>query len=930
MATITETLRLVFAADSQQFEKGIGASLAQLEVLRGALLDMTAPITQLQEEMLFLASDFETSIQNVNTLLGDDAALIETYKNGLIALSTEVPQSAQELSDALYQAISAGIDTGKALEFIGQAGKAATAGMTSTYVAVDGATSVMNAFNISADKSNEVFDYMFQAVRDGKVTFEQLSSQMGMLAPTAAAAGIELKQMMASIATATGKLRPEQAFTGLAGAITELNTPASKAAKALKRMGYESLQAALKEKTLQEIMVDLVNSGQKIDAIFGREAARAVNAVGGSAEKSAEHLEHMNEAIGATDTAFEKVNSTFANSQQHLQNVRDAVKISIGQEMMPILTDWNNVQASILEKLMKTPSAMQKVAGVSMLFAKGLSGIVNTTGTFGRNLVAIQQSASMLKGPLETVRLKTMYLKDDFGKLNTKMNDTKIAGNSLKGALGAAGLAAAIAFTAGQLIELYGAVNEYRASIESLEKATEKYETAQLKKNEAAESEEKKYSNVIVTLQELEAAYKRKEDAKIASPKHAAEIRNITESLKNQGIVVSDLADLNDKLKKARGYKKVVSDRNAAAAAVKALGEETTKALSVEEQLEIAITKLAAYGVEFTKTADAVKDLEKAEKQLAKEQQKAAVERAKVQQQRLAELEKYKQQYLSAEQQMWLKAQEGSADYYTTLGEFEEDRWRKQEAAQNESITALTAKFGEESAEVQTQHQILEELEKLHYQKLDDIDTARYDFKETKRIEDAKKADEDADKSKADKDQELADTQELYGGMIMAGMGFFDAMGQAAAGDKDAFKNQFKAMLLETLKYVEAELILGEAASFIKAIFNPTGLIKNVPLLIAAEGALAGARAMIASFDTSGMPVAAGMAYVEPGDVVLNPGSGEQGVLNALARQIAGQLNTRPVENRIYLDGRQIAENNVRHVRQMNSALPSERTVFDE
>ena len=1077
MATISETLRLVFAADSSQFEKGIGASLAQLEVLRGALMDMTAPIDQLQEEMVYMASSFETSMANVSTLLGEGGEDLERYKTEIIALSTEIPQSALELSEALYQAISAGVDTAEAMNFLEAAGKAATAGMTSTFVAVDGGTSVLNAFNLEASESNRVFDLMFQAVRDGKITFEQMSTQMGMLAPTAAAAGIEIEQMFGAIATATGKLRPEQAFTGLAGAITELNTPSSKAEKALKRLGYENLQTALETESLQEILVKLVNSGEKIDAVFGREAARAVNAVGGSAEKATEHLKHMNEAVGATETAFEKVNATFENSEKHLQNVRDAVKISIGQEMMPTLTKWNNVQASILEQIQEMPGGFHTVIGSGMMLANTLGNVTNKAGTFARNLKAIKDMGEMVNLMLKAKKIasigaaaaekalaagQTATAASAIGQAAAQKAATA-ATLSFSAAVHSAmpwmlAITAAVAAAAGVYMLLKdNTLKNAKANLEAAQKERDQIKELVNAKEEASNLA-KEYSNLaekenrsaaetkrmeelygevskaypkltsgtrdwnqrlremndvlakggeeidkynqklaqterLIATEKLIIATKELENAskgfvsgvmgatlKVQAQDYEDSIRSIIDTamfnLDNKKSIQTQLDKIEsewdrqqnlfykarenrDKKAEDAARKKMeyLSDvatamRNAAQAAdvmvdsekeIVETGEaieeasKTGKPSSTEERLDSVIRKLAALGVEFTKTGDAAKDLEKAEKQLAKEQAKVAENRAKALAKQQEELAKLRDKNLDTEQKAWLKAQEGTEAYYRTLEEFEIARFEKERAQREADLQALKEKLSkelgitddaklEELEQIKTAHAIIEELEMTHYQNLDAIDLEFLEFKD-KRNQEAR------DKAKQEREQELNDAIALYGGMTDAAMGFFDAIGQAAiTGETDVIKQQLKNLLMQTLDYLQTRFVLAQGESLISAIFSGgSSLIANVPLLIAAEGALGIARGMVAAFDTSGMPRTAGMAYVEPNDVILNPNSGEMGVLNALAGQIAGQLNDRPVVAKLVVDGREFTQTvTIPRINQANERVPKGRSVFDE
>ena len=73
------------------------------------------------------------------------------------------------------------------------------------------------------------------------------------------------------------------------------------------------------------------------------------------------------------------------------------------------------------------------------------------------------------------------------------------------------------------------------------------------------------------------------------------------------------------------------------------------------------------------------------------------------------------------------------------------------------------------------------------------------------------------------------------------------AFGSAIGGNADAMKEGLKNILLIGLQFAEKKLLLGEAVTFIDALLNPTSLITNIPLMVAAELAIQVARAGIAS-----------------------------------------------------------------------------------
>ncbi len=172
--------------------------------------------------MVKASVDFNQSIARASTMARNTpfSELSRQVKN----LSTDLGIAKSELADGLYQALSAGVSEDNVFKFLSTAGKVAVADGSNIATAVDGITTVLNAFKISADQTEKVADMMFATVANGKTTFSDLAANMATVAPTAAASGVELEQVLGAVMTLTAQGVPTaQAMTQIRASILALN-----------------------------------------------------------------------------------------------------------------------------------------------------------------------------------------------------------------------------------------------------------------------------------------------------------------------------------------------------------------------------------------------------------------------------------------------------------------------------------------------------------------------------------------------------------------------------------------------------------------------------------------------------------------------------------------------------------------------------------
>lgn len=146
--------------------------------------------------------------------------------------SSDTGAGAAELNEALYSAISAGADTGHAVDLVAVAVKAARGGFTDTETAVDGLTSALNAYAMETADAEGLANKFLVTQNLGKTTFGALAGSIGNVAPTANAAGESVDELLASVASLTANgIGTSEAMTGMKAALSNIIKPTGEAGK---------------------------------------------------------------------------------------------------------------------------------------------------------------------------------------------------------------------------------------------------------------------------------------------------------------------------------------------------------------------------------------------------------------------------------------------------------------------------------------------------------------------------------------------------------------------------------------------------------------------------------------------------------------------------------------------------------------------------
>lgn len=373
---------------------------------------------------------FEQSLANVSTLVDTNVVSMDRLKNQILALPPALG-SAKELTDALYQALSSGIDAAQGVEFVGIAAKAAKAGLSDAFTAVDAGTTILNAFGLETSEATKIFDQMFMTVNLGKTTFPELAEKIGLLAPMMSAAKIGTEEMFAAVSTLTIQgIDTARAVTYVRQAISNIIKPSKEAAEMADSLGLAFNAQALASKGLQGFLQDVYEKTggnvEQMQLLFGSVEAftAALGLIGPNAETFIQHLEKMRNAAGTVDEAYEKQIKILKELWNTTLNYADRALIKLGgtiAEGIYKVIDFSKKYATLLT----TVGEIAAITAAIIAFQKlslilGSGALVANIVAMGSAIAAIAPAIAAAAVAYGTYKLGTWFV--DWG---SGLNDLK-------------------------------------------------------------------------------------------------------------------------------------------------------------------------------------------------------------------------------------------------------------------------------------------------------------------------------------------------------------------------------------------------------------------------------------------------------------------------------------------------------------------------
>lgn len=328
----------------------------------GAVLAFQA-ISRTVQQLTGDFGEFEKGFTNVLSLMssGDIAKFGDSLKEGAIDVMKEFGLETADMNKALFDAVSAGVDSADAVDFLRVSSQLAIGGVTDLTTAVDGITTVINAFGLETSEADRVANAFFSAQKFGKTTVEELSQTIGTVAPIAKQAGLSYQELLSAMAELTKQgLNTNIATTALKGAIGALSKPSETAKKEFDRLGISYGISALRGEgfanVLKQIAVAAENDSDALTKLIPNvKALTGIGALGtAQLEDYDEILQQVNNDYGENSSLAQAVvlqQETLEQSQNRLNAEFRAQKILLGEELKPVFQTFINILSFIVSKL---------------------------------------------------------------------------------------------------------------------------------------------------------------------------------------------------------------------------------------------------------------------------------------------------------------------------------------------------------------------------------------------------------------------------------------------------------------------------------------------------------------------------------------------------------------------------------------------------
>ena len=382
----------------QSAKKEFGGLKIGMAAIGTAAVAATAAVVKLGTDAVKSAAEFEKQMANVSTLLDGTkeqvANRIGELGDDVLAVSNKTGVATDELTDGLYQIISAVGDSEDAITQMELAAKAAKAGNAETTDAINLLTAVTKGYN---DTSGEAFqkasDLAFVTVKLGQTSFPELASSIGKVIPLASALGVEQEELFGSFAALTGVTgSTAEVSTQMKAVMSGLMQPTQQMTDALKALGFANANAALETmgfdgllQSLKSAMGDDVQATAKLFSSV--EAQTAVLALAGAqSEDLTNKTLAMYDAQNATENAFEAQTDTLENTIQVIKNLGKNFMTSIGRKILPVVK-------SVAEQLL--PAIETGLDNIMPMFDSmyaAASPLINIIGDYIATILPILQS----------------------------------------------------------------------------------------------------------------------------------------------------------------------------------------------------------------------------------------------------------------------------------------------------------------------------------------------------------------------------------------------------------------------------------------------------------------------------------------------------------------------------------------------------------
>ena len=377
-------------------------------------------------------TNFEKKITEVFTLIpdaGKDA--FGKLEDGVRSLSVEMGVDLTDAVNGLYQAISAGVPHGSAIDFLQTASKASIAGVASLETSVGALTTIINGYGLEMEEAEKVSDVLFSVVKKGTTNFTELGTNVGKVTPIASALGVEIDELGSLFVVLTKQMgagKTAEAGTALRAMLAELAKEGMKANKNFAELGQgtfpEFIARGGKVTEALKLMKDSAESNGKslMDMFRGVEAGNgALMVMTQEGESASQALQDVQKDAGSVEVAFNTLSNTSSKDFDKMMAVLKDLSIEFGSAFSPL----------IKELLPDTTAGLKSTKDSIKDFGNSIASIIRFVKDFAVEIGVLVAGIAGYKAGLILAEVATLAFSGTLTGTTRAMKGLKIAMGAL-------------------------------------------------------------------------------------------------------------------------------------------------------------------------------------------------------------------------------------------------------------------------------------------------------------------------------------------------------------------------------------------------------------------------------------------------------------------------------------------------------------------
>ena len=433
MAVTARELLFKIIGDSEQFNKAVEESTNRLDDFKKKTKDANELFGQVSKQAAVastaiaalgiaaakMARDFNEGFGKVQTLIPGAKERVKEFQDEILNLSPAVGKTTKDLTDGLYEVISAFGDSADSAKNLELAAKGATAGGATTKDSIALLSAVTKGYGDTSNVAQKkVSDLAFTTVKLGQTSFPELAASIQRVTSQSNTLKISQEELFSVFSSGTGVIGgAAEVSTKFSALLTEMQKPGDRLAKTFKALGVESGTELIEnfgglQVALQALKSEAEKTGEPISNLFGSaEAGKlALYASGEGAAKFTSDLQAMNQAAGAAEQAFKDATTegpnAFGFQLQQASLSAQAFAVKVGQELIPTLQ-------SLLNPLFKGVEYLKNLDSQTIKTIVGVGKIILTATALTAAVMGIKKAIDAVK--LSMIALKGAFAANPFG-----------------------------------------------------------------------------------------------------------------------------------------------------------------------------------------------------------------------------------------------------------------------------------------------------------------------------------------------------------------------------------------------------------------------------------------------------------------------------------------------------------------------------------